>query len=399
MIEKIDISVEAESASKCLTASETIVALGISKQTLYSYVSRGRVRARTDPKDSRRRLYDAGDVLRILEVKQRGRARKAVAQSTIHWGEPILHSSLTNIADGRFFYRGQDAVRLSETKSLEDIACLLWKVKGLPRVSLMRTKIKGATPMERSLRAVADLATVPTGRKLEGIREATLLLRLMAAATAGTDVISNQPVHLQLARAWRVKAGGADLIRKALVLCADHELNASAYAVRVVASAGASLPASLLAGLAALSGDLHGGMTNRVAALMTDSHARLDLQKKLAALLKEKDGLPGFGHRLYSEGDPRAVSLLTAAQPSPHWSRFIAIGSRLSGNRPTVDVGLAFLQDKLSLPLGAGLGIFALGRTVGWIAHALEQRAEGKLIRPRAEFKPEGWRLTQVPNG
>jgi citrate synthase len=382
LIDKINMS---EKTEKFLTAAETIAALGISKQTLYTYVSRGRLRGRSDPANPRRHLYDARDVARILEVKARGRARKKIAQSTIHFGEPILQTSLSNIVDGRFYYRGKDAVDLSDSASLEDIACLLWNVSKLPPVKLPPAKpAKGATPLDRAMRAVADIAAVPLKDEL---RDATLLLKLMARQIAGVATDPKLPIHRQLARAWKVQGDGEDLIRRALVLCADHELNASTYAVRVVASTRASLAASILAGLGALSWPLHGGLTNRVGALMKDRTFRRDPEKALGKLYAEKGWVPGFGHRLYPDGDPRGRVLIEASKPCLEWQRFVAAGFELTGEGPTIDVGNALLQDKLRLPEGAGFGIFALGRTVGWIAHALEQRREGTLIRPRAEFK------------
>jgi len=189
-----------------------------------------------------------------------------------------------------------------------------------------------------------------------------------------------------MARAWGSDAAGADLIRRALVLCADHELNASAFAVRVVASTGAALPACLLAGLAALSGPLHGGMTERVAALLAEPGMKADPAGALAARLDRGERLPGFGHRLYPAGDPRATALLAALDPGPWWQSVFAAAEELTGLRPNIDAALVALERTLRLPEGAALAIFATGRTAGWIAHALEQRQDGRLIRPRASY-------------
>jgi len=275
-------------------------------------------------------------------------------------------------------------VELSERATLEDIACLLWDVKKLPLVGLPKAKpALGATAMERALRAIAPIAAAPDK---DIVKSAALLLKLMVRETTNALTDEKLPIHLQLAKAWKLTDEGADLVRRALVLCADHELNVSAYAVRVVASSRASLAAALLAGLAALSGPLHGGMTERVFQLMQEPRLRRDPEKALASLFAKQGWLPGFGHRLYPDGDPR-MALLEAAKPSAAWRDFAAAGEKLTGARGNLDFALGHLQEKLHLPDGAGLGLFALGRTVGWIAHALEQRAEGTLIRPRAEFK------------
>ena len=127
--------------------------LGISRQTLYAYVSRGLLRATPAPDDPRRSRYDARDVAALLERRQRGRARKAVAASTIDWGEPVLPSRITRIADGRFFYRGRDALALAETATLEEVAALLWEAPGIADPPPAHPAPKGERPMERCLRA------------------------------------------------------------------------------------------------------------------------------------------------------------------------------------------------------------------------------------------------------
>ena len=170
------------------------------------------------------------------------------------------------------------------------------------------------------------------------------------------------------------------------MLSADHELNASSFAARVVASTGASLRAAAIAGLAALTGPRHGGLTWRVEALfdaLGDGDAEPALRKRLAA----GEDLPGFGHPLYPDGDPRASALLARAYPHLPQARAIAeAAERLTGRRPSLDFALASVRRRLRLPLGHAFCLFALGRTAGWIAHGLEQRATGTLIRPRAIY-------------
>ena len=114
-------------ASHLLTAAQATARLGVSRQTLYSYVSRNLVRAFPMQGDPRRSYYDARDIAALLEKRSRSRGRRAVASSTTDWGEPILRSSLTRIADGTFQYRGQDAVVLSAQATLEEVAALLWQ--------------------------------------------------------------------------------------------------------------------------------------------------------------------------------------------------------------------------------------------------------------------------------
>jgi citrate synthase len=215
-----------------------------------------------------------------------------------------------------------------------------------------------------------------------------LLLRRVAESACNAGVDGH--VHTAMARAWGTDGAGADLIRRALVLCADHELNASAFAVRVVASTGAALPACLLAGLAALSGPLHGGMTEQVGALLAEPGMQANPHATLAARLGRGERLPGFGHRLYPDGDPRAAALLATLDPGAWWRGMLGAAHDLTGLRPNIDLALVALERTRQFPAGSALAIFAAGRSAGWIAHALEQRQDGRLIRPRAIYPGPG---------
>ncbi|WP_097050466.1 citrate/2-methylcitrate synthase [Thalassospira xiamenensis] len=368
-----------ETAFFTLSAQEVCAATGISRDTLYAYVSRGIVRAIAHPGDARKSLYDHRDVRKIIAGKKRGRSRQSVAASTIDWGEPILVSKITRIADGRFFYRGRDAVGLSDTMTLEDAARLL---AGL-RVDQDRCcapdfiPANHATPFDRMIAMMAgEVTNHPAGN---GRPAAAKLMRLAALAAAGMRDDGESPIHVMLARAWSKRPEAVDLLRRALVLCADHELNASAYAVRVAASAGASVPASLLAGLATLSGSRHGGLTPRCRAWMD----RVEKRK----IDPVQDGVPpGFGHPLYPDGDPRTRAIMQSCGQvgDAFWARIADRVTDETGQYPSLDFGLALLERELDLPKGAGLGIFAVGRMAGWIAHLFEQRQSGKIIRPRA---------------
>jgi citrate synthase len=176
------------------------------------------------------------------------------------------------------------------------------------------------------------------------------------------------------------------LIRAALVLSADHEFNASAFAARVVASTGANLYGSTVAGLAAINGPRHGGVTRQVARLV-------DAFAKAAELGGELRELPGFGHPLYPDGDVRAATLFAMMREALPRSPELALAERLAvaveatgGPKPNIDFATVTLERALGLPEESALALFLLGRTVGWIAHALEQAAHGALIRPRARY-------------
>src|SRR5262249_33286899 len=175
-------------------------------------------------------------------------------------------------------------------------------------------------------------------------------------------------------------------IRAALVLCADHELNASAFAVRVVASTGASLAACLSAGLSALSGPRHGGQTSLVEVLFEGAERFGGVARLLEERLRRGDILPGFGQPLYRNGDPRALALLPLLPSDPTREGLREAMDTIRGKQPNLDFALVSLRRALHLKPGSALALFAIGRTAGWIAHALEQQAEAKLIRPRARY-------------
>jgi citrate synthase len=236
------------------------------------------------------------------------------------------------------------------------------------------------------------LPLVPSGRAIAWQRDirrlwpdAALLLRAIAAAASATQPTA-LPVHAHLARSWKLSKPGADLVRRALVLLADHELNASAFAARVVASTGASLGACLNAGLSALSGPLHGGTTSLVEALLDELDESGDAAAVVEKRLRRGDGVPGFDHPLYPDGDPRAAALIPLLPKDASRTALLDVMADTTGKLPNVDFALVSIRRALKLPAGSALALFAIGRTVGWIAHALEQRSEEKLIRPRARY-------------
>jgi citrate synthase len=376
-----------QDAADWLDVGTALARLGVARQTLYAYVSRGLIRSRPAADDPRRSLYDRHAIEALVSRRRRGRSRNAIAASTIDWGDPVLVSRITRIEPNRLAYRGQDVVALSEWATLEDVAALLWETPSLPRSSPPSYgPPRGTTPMARCLAAAAHLAapvTFARGRRAL-LHDATNLLRCMASAAGGIRGVG--AAHATLAAAWRADAQAADLLRRALVLCADHELNASTFAVRVAASTGASLPACVIAGLATLSGPLHGGVTDRLRAMLAEPGLRRDPAAAVAARLARGEDIPGFGQRLYPHGDPRAAALFAAWPPVRTWRRLVDTVEEQTGRRPNIDAALVMLEDSLRLPLGAAFAMFAVGRTAGWVAHALEQRQDGRLIRPRAVY-------------
>ena len=372
-----------------LTAPEAIATLGVRPQTLYAYVSRNRVKAKPDPKDPRRSLYDAEDVRRIARRRGPGHRRAAVAEDSIAWGEPVLASAISTVSQGRLIYRGQDACTLAAEATLEEVAALLWNA-GAPDFAPRMVSIPRSDARGTAFALLASCAAIdePTyGRSVAVLaREAAQLLATLSQGFAGGGHIAGgRPIHRRLAAHWRLGDKGAELLRMALVLLADHELNASTFAARVAASTGASLAACALAGLATLSGPRHGGAAAAMQALLRDT----ECGGAAAAVRHWLDlgrPMPGFGHALYPTGDPRAVTLLSGFDlPAPFAALSDAV-EHLVGEPPNVDFVLAAFAARYRLPADAPFVIFALARLAGWLAHAMEQAAGGRLIRPRARY-------------
>ena len=312
---------------------------------------------------------------------------------------PVIGSSICLIEDGRLFYRGKDSIRLSEEATLEDIATLLWRAEedadlDDERLGACPGNISASGLIERCQTSLAimadeDLPAVDLTRT-GVIRTGWRILRVLAASVALLPS-SPEPVHRRLAAAWRLDEAGAEILRRCLVLIADHELNASTFVARCVASTGATPYAVVSAALSALSGRRHGGASARAEALFTELARDGDAMTVMAGRLARGEDLPGFGQFLYPAGDPRAATILSAlTRTLPEASALIesavAAGTRLTGRPPNVDFALAAAATSLALPRNAALAIFILGRTVGWIAHAIEQYESGILIRPRARY-------------
>jgi citrate synthase len=378
-----------------LTARETAELLGIKLDTLYAYVSRGLLNS-IEIADSRERHYEAEDVERF-RVGRGGRAHGR-AEALI----PVIGSAICLIENHRFYYRGHDALHLAETASLEKVAAILWDEDDalVPNVTRPCPRGREASECERmgaiercQMRLAelsgADLAALDlTHRGV--VRTGRLILAELAMAVGRTGP-SSSPVHCQLAAVWKLDEAGADLVRRCLVLLADHELNASTFVARCIASTGATPYAVVSGALSALSGRRHGGASASVEALCRELAAGRDPMAEMAARLGRDEALPGMGQPLYPDGDPRACAILAAAQTAvpakAEWIREVAQGAtRLTGQQPNVDFGLGMAATVLGLPPGAALGMFLVARSAGWIAHAIEQYESRALIRPRARY-------------
>ena len=194
----------------------------------------------------------------------------------------------------------------------------------------------------------------------------------------------------------------------ALVLHADHELNASTFAARVAAATLTDIHSAIVAGIGALKGPLHGGANAEVMKMLLDFGATASperVETTIREKLAKKEKIPGFGHRVYKTMDPRAVHLrqlskdLGKRSGQTHWvemsERIEALVKTEKKLNPNVDFYSASMYYALGIPVSLYTPIFAVSRTSGWTAHVLEQFANNRLIRPRAEYTgpavPQPW--------
>jgi citrate synthase len=394
-----------------LTTSEAATRLGVKPATLYAYVSRGVLGSERGPSGS---TFDAQEVERLAIRGRRG-----------HEGSRQLAfaSGLTLIEGRRLYYRGEDAVALAGSRSFEEVASWLWTgafeswptraetvsaavaaQAALPDTSLPLDRLKVMVPVIATTDPLridtASPSVVTVGRRLL----AAMVEGLPAVPNPGKgphigDVSRESNSSERLAvRLWsRLTAIPAtparvDALNAALVLLADHELAASTLAVRVAAAFRADPYAVVGTGLGAVSGTWHGGSSLAVEAFLHQALAS-DPAQAIGSRLRSGELVPGFGQPLYPSGDPRATALLSRlpALELPA-DRLAVIDGVLSvaGERgypaPNVDFGLGALSMAADMIPGAGEAIFAIGRTAGWIAHAIEEYASPGTFRARATY-------------
>jgi citrate synthase len=391
-----------------LTATDAARALGVTLPTLYAYASRDQLRSEPVPGRPRERRYHRDDVERLRRRKEARRDPDAAAARGLRWGGAVLESGITLIHDGRVYFRGRDALDLAETASVEQVAALLWTASEaesahlfeqrpvLPARRLAQLRRCTRDPFRQLQIALAVAASADAAAcdlRPSAVRHAGARIVRLLTAVIARDTRRQSIVHRAVSGAWAPGTKRAsDAIRAAMVLCADHELNVSAFTARCAASAGASPYDVVSAAMATLKGYKHGGASERVLALLSEAGTPALARTAVASLLRRGEQVPGFGHPLYPDGDPRAVVLLRLAEAAGNdraWRKIRNLcraGSTLLNDAPNLDLGLAALTRAYGLPAEAPLLLFALGRTIGWIAHAMEEYASGLLIRPRARY-------------
>jgi citrate synthase len=426
-----------------ISAAEAAQRLGIKQASLYAYVSRG-VLSRRREADGRTSLFDAAEV---AELARKGRPRRAAGPA-----ELVIETEITEITSRTQRYRGYGATDLAMRCRFEDVAMLLW-TGSLPEPgadgptdaapglhgSLATPPAAGpagwhATPAAlaagRAAQAALPAETLPLERlqvivpALAATDQFRLHLDQPAVVAAGQALIAgmagalperpgrgagqssqaaghdhagpDERIAARLATRLctaPVPAGLVPVLNAGLVLVADHELAASTLAARVAASMRADPYAVVATGLGAMGGALHGGAALGAELMLSSASSVADAPRVVGDLLRRGERLPGFGHFVYKDGDPRANLLLELvanyAPASPHLAIAQAVtdeARRRALPEPNIEFALAVLAGVAGMIRGAGEAIFATGRAAGWIAHALEEYERNTPIRPSAIY-------------
>lgn len=411
-----------------LNARQAAARLGVKLETVYAYVSRG-VLERVPSEDGRGSLFDARSVER-LAGKRRGGARTGGLSV-------VLGTGLTLIEPDRVSYRGLNTATLARTTAFEDVAEWLWLGESRPsgitaRVDTWRPWVAApealavARDTQRSLpdgtatadrlRAIASAVgpTDPLRFDLAPDAVAASARRLIAAMVdglpeaaplAGPDLKFGGAASLAQSLASRLwqrltpeTPSHEDLIslNALMVLVADHGLAASTLAARVAASVRADPYSVVATGLGTLSGPLHGAASASVHRLFAEVERPARATAVLGEFLRRESRVPGFGHTIYTDWDPRAVVLLDLIRTNAPQTQRLEVVERVLELildrasvhvRPNVDFAIGALTFISGMDERAGETIFGVSRSAGWIAHALEEYREPALrFRPRAHY-------------
>ena len=375
-----------------MDAPEAARTLGVTVQTLYAYVSRKGLRSFPVP-GTRRRRYWRADILALADTFQ-PRGDEPAAPST----------RITLLTATGTYYRGHDVVDLAERSSVEDVAALLWQA---PSEQIFTERLPHAPPMLPALlsalqdaptldRAMALLPLIeranprafdlsPAGFAASGADA----LRWLSALILGAEAPSAAPLHRAIAEGLGADLVFADLIRRALILIADHEFAATTHAVRAAASTGLTPYAAVLVGLVAATGQKAKIQRyEAVRRLVLEILNAADPAEPVISRFRAGEDLAGFETLpMHKGGDRRAQALLLACRAGlardalfRRLETAVGVVADLTSREPGVIVLLAFLGHRLGLT-GNELALGTIGRAIGWIAHAQEAMAEPMLGR------------------
>lgn len=396
---------------RTLTAQEAATKLGVSVTTIYAYVSRGLIRSEWDDAERREKRYVVEDIERLRKQREgRREGRRPTLSGNVSMPGAI-ETKISSIEPGQVRFRGEDSISLARNRSIGEVAALIWL--GDPKASeqLFQTRVRapesyrasssrfsGLSPIERFQTVLAlasdDDATSWDLRAVPAARTGAAILQMLTESIAGKCFEASTGIADALRSAWAPGHKRAtELVRAAIILGADQPADHATLAARTVAAAGATPYAAVSGALAAFRGIRCGGAIGRVDALLSEVARPADAGAALRARLERGEAIPGFGDPIHPSGDPRAAMLLdmvdAAARGSKEHARskkLVQAAENLLGEKPTLEFAVVALARAMHFPADAPIALAALGRTIGWIGHAIEEYEWQQITPPSFRY-------------
>ena len=379
--------------SEYLPAREAAELLGVSLNTFYVYVGRHEIRSQPIA-GSRERLYWRQDLMRLSKRrKARGKARDASAITSPR-RTVTRESGLTLRTEDGLFYRGESAIELARTASLERVAAILWDCKeeeafgrdlpAKPDDAGMLRSLQHLSQLDRAAFLLPMLeAANPRSFDLSAaglVRTGGGVVRWLATSLLDADMPTEEPIHIYMAHKLKLNDLDADLARRLMVLSADHGFERAAIAVRAVAANGVTLWRSVMTGLLVMTGRRSSlGRYEAVQRLLGEILDGPDASAPILRRLRDGDPVPGFDPGVSRSEDPRVAAMLAilteTMSDNPSYRRLsqaIDLVRDTTSAQPTFSLVSLFVNRNLGLDYQWPL--FPLARAVGWIAHAIEQQ-------------------------
>ncbi|MDO8776288.1 MAG: citrate/2-methylcitrate synthase [Burkholderiaceae bacterium] len=423
-------AVPLEDISDYLGREDALAILGVKRETLYTYVSRGLIRSIQLP-GTNARQFSRDD---ISQLRLRHRIREGSAspgEGSMRWGTPVVESMITQISERGPVYREHSAIELARSGlSFESVSEFLWsaslpsKHANWPAVAQLSSKLDFLKSFDRSnnILQIFSHAVIALTRETEdvaadrGAEKFVCARQLMVALTrccgwlsadqSFDDVEMQERTARKVARLLGIATTDETIsaLDTALILCADFELAPGTFAARIAASAGADMSACIVAGICAHSGKFAGGGIIQTESLLFDNLTGENRKTRLNLARDYGDRLFGFNHPLFPKGDPRARELISSAKRFAkndyelHAAfEFLHEAETQYDLKPGIGIALLLLCRALVMPRQSALAIWTLGRTAGLIAHIIEQRSLRYKIRPRAHYIGSKGMLRDTP--
>lgn len=400
-----------------MTAQQAADELGVKIGTIYAYFSRGLIRSRASQEGQRHRLYSRDDVTRLLIRRQMRVRLDPPAEDILQWAAPVLETGISLIEDGQLYYCGIPIEEVALMLSAEELASLVWTDDATNAHSLFDCRRHPSASKYRRMLNDLDidrdnLFSLPSFQIILPIAMAddpiafdlrqdsialsgARILRLLTSLAAG-DVPEDISLAEMLQRGWQPDdERSIRFFDLALIICADHQVKLATFSARVAAALGTTPYSVINTAITALSGPEQGGYTEAVEVFLDEVKRPDQAIEAICSRLRRSESIPvpGFNNPLYPKGDPRARLLLDALYAEYPDSPPIVLGRsiqeavhRLRGEHPKMEFALAVFRRHFALPASSTLGIFALGRIIGWIGHAIKQYRAKQTIQPRIRY-------------